>query len=326
MHELLLVKENQQINLTELVGNISWKSNIDLLSVQLDFEMAFNDARFFPANPVEIGDMVLLVNAGKIVFQGFVIDENRNGRGSREYSCFDAAFYLNESKTTVQFSKTPAAAAIQKLVGEFGITVGTIDVKGVPISKIYNNRSPADIIRDIITHALLETGQTYRMEVREGKFCVLNQQDIVITPTFKLAGNVQAYPIIESISNPKRKRSIRGMKNSIQVTSEDKIVLTVKEPATVKKYGLLQDSIDVSKEELKSGKHKAMAEIRLGQLNRIEDSLSFDVLGSDDLRSGRLLYIKEETTGADDLYLITAAQHTIQSGIHKTKLELLPKP
>ncbi|ASJ54404.1 hypothetical protein BP422_13065 [Brevibacillus formosus] len=326
MYELYLVKKDRQLVITEIVGNISWKSSIDALAVQLDFEVAFNDARFFPANPIELGDMVVLVNNGKVVFQGFVVDENRNGRGGRDYTCFDAAFYLNESKTTVQFVKTPAAAAIERIVKEFEIPIGGIDVKGVPVTKIYNNRTPADIIRDIISHALLLTGQTYRMEVREGRFYVLNQQDLIIYPTFKLADNVRSYPIGESISNPKRKRSIQGMRNSVQVTSEDKIVYTIKESATVKKYGLLQESINVDKQDVESGRHKQIANVLLGKLNRIDDMLSFEVLGSDELRSGRLLYVEEETTGTNDLYLITAASHTIKSGIHKTKLDLEPKP
>lgn len=326
MHELYLVKKGQQVQITEIVGSISWKSSIDTLAVQMDFEVAFNDDRFFPANPVEIGDMVVLVNAGKIVFQGFVIDENRNGRGGRDYACFDAAFYLNESKTTLQFVNTPASAAIQKVVSEFGIPIGGIDMKGVSITKIYNNRTPADIIRDIIAYALLQTGQTYRMEVREGKFYVLNQQDFVIYPTFKLADNVQSYPIAESISNPKRKRSIQGLRNSVQVTSEDKIIYTTREPKTVERYGLLQESINVNKEDVESGRYKQMASILLGKLNRIEDTLSFEVLGSDELRSGRLLYVQEETTGTDNLYLITSASHSVRNGIHKTKLDLEPKP
>ncbi|TPG71172.1 hypothetical protein EEL31_23885 [Brevibacillus laterosporus] len=327
MHELYLIKRNkQQINITDLSGNISWESNVDTLGVRLEFEIAYNDTRFFPRNPVEIGDSIVLTNQGKIVYQGFIVDDGREGRGKRSYISFDSAFYLNESKVTVQFRNTPAKKAIEQLIKPFKIPIGKIDISNEKITKIYNNKKVSEVIKDILTYALLKSNNTYRMEIQEGKFFILNQESLVINPLIQLTKNSGRFPILDTIKDPVRKISITKLKNSIQVVHDDKVIYTLHENNSINKFGLLQESLSVDKDEVKKGTYKQMANILLGKLNVISEENSLTLLGNDEIRSGRLIYISEETTGMDNLYLIKTAVHSLESGIHTVKLGLLPKP
>lgn len=62
MHELWTVKDNKMYNVTPLVGSLLWQSNIDQLGEKLNFDIAFNDDRYFPLNPVDIGNLIILRN------------------------------------------------------------------------------------------------------------------------------------------------------------------------------------------------------------------------------------------------------------------------
>lgn len=104
MHKLWKIEGNKRIDITAMASALTWNSNIDTLGVQLDFSIAFSDAKLVPKIDLTIGDIILLDNNGYEIFRGIVVTENRTGRDARGYTCFDFAFYLNKSKAIYQFN------------------------------------------------------------------------------------------------------------------------------------------------------------------------------------------------------------------------------
>lgn len=103
-HELFLVRGKQKQNITPLIGNLSWSSNIDALGVELTFDYAYNDSKYLkPYDIVKIGDHVTLLNNGKVVGRFIVVDESVSGRSGKSYTAFDYAWYLNKSGVIIQF-------------------------------------------------------------------------------------------------------------------------------------------------------------------------------------------------------------------------------
>ncbi|NLW92366.1 MAG: hypothetical protein GXY34_12305 [Syntrophomonadaceae bacterium] len=319
MHQLYCVTKNKQYNITPIVGSLAWKSSIDTLGVQLDFEVAFNDDRYFPVSPVDIGSMVILRNQYEI-FRGIVVTEDRNGRQPRTYTAFDPAFYLNKSKAIYQFRQMPADQAINKILADFSVPVGNIAAMTVPITKIYSGDTVSDIIKDIISQVTTKTGVKYRMEMQVNKLYIELQQNMVITPTFRLASNLASAPVTAAISNPTRKRSIEEMKNSIKITSDDKVIAEVKDDSLISKYGLLQE-VQTADENEKSQARNTAANL-LKDLGRIFEENSIEVPGSDDARAGRLISVEEHITGMTGNYLIKDVTHTLKGGIHSMQLSL----
>lgn len=317
-HELWLVKGSTMTNITPLVGTIGWRSNIDELGDELSFDIAFNDADFFPSNPCEIGDMVVLKNGAEIT-RAIIVDEQKNGRGAVGYTAFDFAFYLNKSNAVYQFNKMAADQCIKKILGDFGVSIGTIVSIPVPISKLYPDDKVSEIIKDIITIAEQKLGIKYLMEMRQGKLFIEKQKDLTVKAEFMLGG--KKYNSTDAIMNPSRKRSISDMVNSIQVVgNNDKIVLNKDDDAMIKKYGKIQKVITLDQKEKKSAKEVAENELKL--LSKITEEISVDLIGDDRVRAGRLFEIKEPITGIKGTYLISSADHTIENGIHKMSLDL----
>ncbi|MGD6845228.1 XkdQ/YqbQ family protein [Bacillus infantis] len=297
-------------NITDLVGDLSWSDNIDALGAKLEFNLAYSDMPKFPKKVVSIGDAVTLKN-GKVLFQGIVISESTSGRSPKKYICFDYAFYLNKSKTIIQFNKHAASEAIQKVLTEYSIPN---QIVGIPtrISKIYKEDVISDIIKDILEQATNETGTKYRLEMRAGVLHIERQRDLMINARINLIGN------------PSRTQSIEEMKNSILIVSEgekvSKIVAEAKNAGNIKKYGLLQEIQTVDKKDM--AKAKNIASQLLKELNVIREENSLELLGNDDVRSGRILRINEPVTGIVGDYLITDCTHSFSNGIHRMSLSL----
>ncbi|QZY55092.1 XkdQ/YqbQ family protein [Crassaminicella profunda] len=319
MHQLLNIKDNLQIDITPLVGSISWRSNINELGQQLTFDIAFNDDRYFPMNPVDLGSLIILNNQDEIL-RAIVVSEQRNGRGRIEYSCFDYAFYLNKSKAVYQFNKVTGKKAIETILNDFNVPIGNIVSIPTVINKIYREQAVSEIIKDILDIAKKATGMKYRMEMRQGKLYIEKQEDLMIKGTFQLASNIQPYDITNALSSPSRKRSIEEMKNSVQVVFNNHVIEDKRKEELIQQYGLLQEVTSIDKND--KAKARNLADKILKDLGKVFEENSVEIMGDDQVRAGRTMKIKEPITGMIGKYLINDVNHTVKNGIHKMQLGL----
>jgi hypothetical protein len=188
------------------------------------------------------------------------------------------------------------------------------------VDKIFNNKKVSDIIKEIIEMVEQEQGQKYLMEMRQGKLHIERQSDLIVKGTFQLAENLSEHNVTAAISNPNRKRSISDMVNSIQVVSNDKLVLTKESSGLVSQYGKLQKVVTLDEKEKKSAQQVAQRE--LNNLAKTAEETSIELIGDDQVRAGRLLEIEEPVTGISGIFLIKDVAHTIRGGIHKMSLGL----
>ena len=323
-HRISLMNHEKQVfDISSMVGSISWKSNIDQLGLQLDFDLAFNDTKYFPDNPVDLGNVIILENEDEI-FRGVAITENRNGRGSIGYTAMDYAFYLNKSKMIYQFNKISVSQAIHTILKDLNIPIGAITEIPTVIQKICKGEVASDIIKGLLKQAKDELGRTYRMEMRQGKLFIEEQQQLQVKPTFKLASNLTHHDGQRAISNPSRKRSIEEMRNSIKIISGDEnstsVVADKKDDELIRKYGLLQEVQTPEKKDIAQARN--IAANLLADLGKVFEQNSVEMPGDDSVRAGRLIEIEEPVTGMKGQYLVRSASHTVANGIHRMNLDL----
>lgn len=318
-YQLWTATSDNLINITPLGGEFSWGSSIDELGQRLDIKIAFNDSRFFPKNPVNIGQMAILKNGTNEVLRTIIVEEGKQGRKPIFYTSFDPAFFLNKSKAVYQFNTT-GDKAIKKMLNDFNVPIGNIISIPTIIDKIYISETLSDIIRDILDQAQKDQGIKYRMEMRVGKFYIEKQTDLVVKANFDLASNIKFFNGQYSISKPSRTRSIVDMKNSIQIVQDNKIISTNKKQDLIDTYGLLQDVVEVQDKDVAQARN--IAKNLLKDFGRIIEDNSIEMLGDDKVRAGRIIEINEPITGMKGNYLVTAATHTVKNGIHLMSLDL----
>lgn len=306
-------------DITSLVGDINLDSNIDTLGEQLNFEMAYDN---FWKHPVVEGDVVQLFENSKERFMGIVVTKNNKER-SRDFICFDFAFYLNKSKVIKQFNSVPADVAIKQLLTEFSVPMGNITSMPIVIKKIYYDKEVSEVIKDILQEVSNATGVKYNMEMNGGKLDIYKATDKLIKASVKLAENVAPIDCMTTISNPSKSRSIEEMKNSIKlyVGNEDKVKVyaEAKDDGLISRFGLLQETKALEDKNIAQAKN--IANNLLNELGKVTETAEITVLGSFDLRAGRIIEVNEPLTEIQGRYRIKSCRHEIGT-FHKTNLEL----
>lgn len=324
MHELILLKDGTQRNITPLVGNLSWSSDIDTLGEELAFDIVANDSRFFAElDLLRVGDQLILINDDNILNYYIVVTDPKNGRFTKSITCFDRAWYLNKNETIIQFKKVSATQAIQKLLDKFGVKHQIANMKTL-INKIYKDEVVSDIIGDVLQQVEQETGVKHRLYMDKDTVVIESQNNMLINPMIKLSDNTNAFPVTQTISNPSKEQSIVDLKNKVIVVSDDdestKIYTEASDEESINKFGLLTEVITV--EEKNAAQARNIAKNELKNLNRIAESASVEMLGHDDIKAGRLIDVNEPITGIVGRYLIKSAAHSVNNGIHKVSCEL----
>jgi len=331
MFQLLLVKNDasRTYDITPIVGTISWDSNLSLMSV-LEYELFWSDTSEFPLNPCELGDVVLLLKDGEEVYRGIIVTESRSGWDANKYTVYDYAWYLGKSKSVYQFNGIPASKAIERILQDFGMMIGSIPDMNTPIDEIYIEKSPAEIIDDIYKQHERRSGKRYAAEMRKGKIYFDEMEHLVIKGTFRLATNVEAADILSSPLGASVTRTIESMRNRVKILVEhDKddnagskyeVVAATQDEESISKYGLLEDVFKIDAED--AAKAREVARILLQRLNRIHETNSIKLAGDVDFKAGRLLDIDEPITGMAGRFMIVAAKHTVANQFHTMDLEL----
>lgn len=319
-HQLILAKNNTLTDITPIVGKLSWRSNFDELGTEVNFEVAHSDTNYFPKNPIDIGDMVILKNGNFEITRCIVIKVDVNGRNPIAYKCFDLSYYLNKSKRIYQFNNISATQAITQIAKDAQIPINQIANMPKKVNKIYMNDTLSDIIKDILDQVEKETGHKFFFEMKFGKFNVYRSVDMVINPKFQLATNLTQHDITEAISNPSRKRSIEEMKNKIQLVSDGDLITELSDQSLINQYGLLSEIIELQQEDI--AKARNIAKNMLNELGRVFEENSFDTLGNDTVLAGRILEVEEPVTKMSGRYFIQSVQHNVNNGIHTMSLNL----
>lgn len=317
-HKLWLIKSNVRIDITPIIGSLSWRSNETELGTELSFDIAVNDSKYFPKNPCTLGDMVILQNNSFEITRGILLNEKKNGKDPVEYAAYEYGFYLNKSDAVYRFKNIRADTAIRKILHDFGIPIGEIPNLSVVINKIYNNKKVSEIIKDILRQVRRATGKRYMLEQRNGKIHVILRKSTRIKAIFKLDGTT--YNATDFIADPSRELDATNMINSIQVVSDDKVILTKTDSSMIKKFGKLQKTINVDKKKKNEASKNAQSE--LDELSKVIETGKVILMGDDRVRAGSVIEINEKYTGLKNDYTVKDVTHSLENGIHKMTVNM----
>ncbi|AMA72934.1 hypothetical protein ACH33_08725 [Aneurinibacillus sp. XH2] len=320
-HQLFLTNNGKRTELTPIVGQITWSDSLEELGQKLDFVLPSTASTpYMPRFDMTLADTITLVNNGKIIVQGTITDIVYTEK-TRSVTCYDPLFYLNKSKTTKQFKgdKT-ATACIKELLAPFKIPTQHIAEMKTKIKKIYNEQTYSEILRDILYQAKREIGEDYRFQMENGKLLIDRQYAFLINTSLELFQGSGKFDLLEFISNPQRRVSITELRNSIVITKDDQVYTHIADTGSIGKYGLLQETISFDGNTLADAKRQALSALQ--ELNRVNEEASFDLLGHDYVRSGRVLQVNEPKTGIIGQFIITSTNHTLANGIHKMNITL----
>jgi hypothetical protein len=332
MFEILLIKNNgnSSYDISPIVGNISWDSNLSLMST-MQFEIIWTDTKLFPVNPCDVGDVVVIMKDNVEINRGMIVNESKSGRDTIQYTAYDYAWLLDKSKSVYQFNKIVAHDAITKILNDFNFPIGNIAPMRTIIDKIYIEKSPAFNINDIIKLEESKTGVKYTAELRQGELYIEPMKDLIITGTFKQADNLGERDVMTNPLGAERTRSIVDMRNRIKVIiqsdNNDKqkasyITTAIEQnESLISRYGLLEETIKLDAED--AAKSREVARILLSRMGKVHESNTIKLMGDVDFKAGRLFVVDEPITGINGTFMIKTCKHNVSNQIHTMSLELV---
>lgn len=314
MHKLKLIQGEKITDISKMAGSINLTTSIDTLGASFEFSMPrnFKDSNYALTETIKTGNIIKFENE-KNIFTGVIVDIDTL-KFSKEIKCFDFYFYLNKNKVIKQFNSLNASSCIESLLKSIGAKIGKIERIATSIDKIYKNRTVAEIIDDILKIVNDETGKKYLLEIEGTTFNLVAHRKIKVQVT----NNVFGMPTLTE--------SIADMKNVVLVVSNDSedesIYAKAEDKESIKKYGMLQEIVEVDPDKDDISKVRNIAAQKLKELNKVLTTSSLDVLGNDELRAGRLLDVEIKEFGIKEEFLIKSCTHIFPKGNHICNLEL----
>ncbi|MEG2256283.1 MAG: hypothetical protein RSC21_05735 [Cetobacterium sp.] len=314
MHKLKLIQGEKITDISKMAGSINLTTSIDTLGASFEFSMPrnFKDSNYALTETIKTGDIIKFENE-KNIFTGVIVDIDTL-KFSKEIKCFDFYFYLNKNKVIKQFNSLNASSCIESLLKSIGARIGKIERIATSIDKIYKNRTVAEIIDDILKIVNDETGKKYLLEIEGTTFNLVAHRKIKVQVTSNIFGM------------PTLTESIADMKNVVLVVSNDSedesIYAKAEDKESIKKYGMLQEIVEVDPDKDDISKVRNIATQKLKELNKVLTTSSLDVLGNDELRAGRLLDVEIKEFGIKEEFLIKSCTHIFPKGNHICNLEL----
>nr|DAX52550.1 MAG TPA: 43 kDa tail protein [Caudoviricetes sp.] len=311
-------------DVSEIIGNLTWRDTVDTLGVEVDFELPVNryDKKFEFLYDITLGDPIQILNdKGETLVQAIIVSETPNGKIT-SFTAYDMAWYLNKSTVIKQFKKMIGNDCIKSLCKEIGIKV---EVSGLDtkIDKIYKDKSISDVIKDIIEQCSQFNSKKFFIEYDKDTLRIMPYKKIKIVGQFEMQKD-KFININENIGGVSLSKSIVDMKNSVLVVTENKgAIRTIGEEQdskSIEKYGKLQEVVTLDEKEF--SKANLVAKNELKKLNRITEDFSIDVLGDDKVKSGRVIDIDLPLFNLKGEYLIKESNHTVSNHIHKISLKL----
>lgn len=311
-------------DISDIIGNLTWRDTVDTLGVEVDFELPINryDKKFEFLYDIALGDPIQILNAkGEVLVQAIIVSETPNGKIT-SFTAYDMAWYLNKSTVIKQFKKMIGNDCVKSLCKEIGIDV---EVSGLDtkIDKIYKDKAVSEVIKDIIEQCSQFNSKKFFIEFDKNKLIVSPYKKIKVFGTYEMQKD-KFININENIGGVSLSKSIVDMKNSVLVITENKgAIRTIGEEQdskSIEKYGKLQEVVTLDEKEF--SKANLVAKNELKKLNKITEDFSIDVLGDDNVKSGRVIDIDLPLFNLKGEYLIKESNHTISNHIHKISLKL----
>ena len=314
----------KDIDVTDYISDLNWRDSVDTLGVEVDFTLAVNryDKNLEFLYSITLGDPIQIINsAGETLIQAIIVTESPNGKITN-FTAYDMAWYLNKSTIIKQFKKMVGNDCVKALCEEIGIKV---EVSGLDtkIDKIYKDKTISDVIKDIIEQCSQFNSKKFFIEYDKDTLRIMPYKKIKVVGQYEMQKD-KFININENIGGVSLTKSIVDMKNSVLVVTENKgAIRTIgqeQDTKSIEKYGKLQEVVTLDEKEF--SKANLVAKNELKKLNRITEDFSIDVLGDDNVKSGRVIDIDLPLFNLKGEYLIKESNHTISNHIHKITLKL----
>lgn len=321
MHLKVLVQNsltNDLVDISSLILNASWSTQIDSQPGVLKFEYVFDSTFSFPE-----GSAISLYVEEKRVFYGYLFERTITQNASVACTAYDQLRYLKNKDTIVAINLT-ASQLFGKICDEFELPYSIVDnTSWVTVPRIHDNKSLFEMIQDSIDNTLVNTGSWYIIRDNAGvlEFVSLNSlrtdlfigdESLLLDYNYTVSIDKDSYSQVKLIKENKQtvKREV------YKVFDSDRIL----------QWGTLQ-YFEKMDEKANPAQIAHRAEQLLRLKSRATKTLNLTCLGDLRVSSGNsvVLDIKklaDEEVTMGGYFIVVSCTHNFRNSEHTMELEL----
>ena len=295
---------SKSADITGYLKAITWSGSYTDCAWQLTCDV-------LPDALCELGGAIRLYHGSDMLFSGRIFERGRDS--SQQFLspvAYDRGIYLKRNKVYLAVRKRTPEAVARELCREYGVSVGSLAVTGVALSRNFLGSSIYQVIQTMYTLAAEQTGEKYQVRFTGDLLNVVVKEKSADTLRLIPGNNLLRCSSTDSITD---------MINSVAAYNDDyqRIATYKSSQGYAALYGLMEEAIKASKNEDSAKTAKQLLED-----NGIKTTITAECIGNVKLITGNTVVVHEPVTGTDGLFWILSDSHTKQNGIYQAKLTL----
>lgn len=325
MIEMLIQRGGSVFDISQLVGNIEWSTDIDNSQAgKLKFDYQEDDS-VIP----EEGDFLRFRFNNQNVFLGRFFSRKRNSKRVMQITACDLVFYLLKNKHTYALKAATSAQIFTQICQDLARDIPQLSHRVVNASsfnvppKMHDNETLFDIIKDALDLTLINRREWFFIRDNFGILEHINiddlQTDLVIGDQ-SMATDFEFESSI-SVDTYNQVRLVRENQETMR-----REVYIVRDSSNIRKWGRIQfhDTVD---DNLNIRQIEARAKLILEAKNRPTRKLKIPVLGDLRIRAGNgvvlnITSLRGEGFGEFQRALVATCTHKWSGSVHTMDLSM----
>lgn len=262
------------------------------------------------------GNSIMVSYDGIVYFLGYIFTLTTTQESTVKITAYDQLIYLKTSDTKV-FDNLTLDQIVKQLCSEFGLRAGKLEPTNYPLGrKLYDGKQLLDMIANCISITLRETGELFYIKDDGGSVVLRNIRssvaDVVIEPESLLYGYDYT-------------RTFDGSANQIKLVRDNKDtgkreLYIAKDSRNIERWGGLIQYYEKLDDAVNASQAKEKADALLLLKNRVQQSLTLEVIGNPSIRAGNLICVRIFDAKLDKFLLCTSARHSFTNTGHTIKI------
>ncbi len=310
---LILVKEENYYDITQLVEQIQWKgASCRTLSATLIDDDGYQHAR--SQIDVEQGNQCLFYYDGVELFRGIIMTQTQNNSKKMTFTAYDNRIYLANNKDTFVYENKTASEIFRDCCTRFQIPIGEVAECTYKIPELTKSKTTAfDTIADALSLDFDATGIRHYITSEKGKLSLTTRRENILQWVLEVGKNISNYSYSKSIENIKTRVKI--------VSKEGTTIAEKSNPELEKKIGIFQE-IEKPEESLTTAQIKDMVNSILNEKSTPERTLTLETIGIAEVISGIGVYVIVPELELSRTFYVDDDTQTFQDNLHKISLKL----
>ncbi len=310
---LILVKEENYYDITQLVEQIQWKgASCRTLSATLIDDDGYQHAR--SQIDVEQGNQCLFYYDGVELFREIIMTQTQNNSKKMNFTAYDNGIYLANNKDTFVYENKTASEIFRDCCTRFQIPIGEVAECTYKIPELTKSKTTAfDTIADALSLDFDATGIRHYITSEKRKLSLTTRRENILQWVLEVGKNISNYSYSKSIENIKTRVKI--------VSKEGTTIAEKSNPELEKKIGIFQE-IEKPEESLTTAQIKDMVNSILNEKSTPERTLTLETIGIAEVISGIGVYVIVPELELSRTFYVDDDTQTFQDNLHKISLKL----